>query len=91
MEPVSFQTVSTKAKMGEVLSDNQPKFHRSNLGQIKAETTLPDGINKAKMGDVLENIESSHGGTIDNKKGGSKKTLPDGINKGEDGRGAWVY
>lgn len=34
---------------------------------------------EARIGELLKDIEPSHGGSIDGKKGGSKKSLPQGI------------
>jgi len=34
---------------------------------------------EARMGELLKNIETGHGGSFDGKKGGSKKVLPEGI------------
>ena len=34
---------------------------------------------EARMGEILKNIDTDRGGSIDGKKGGSRKTIPEGI------------
>jgi len=61
--------------------------NKLGLAQEVRNQTLGDGqrvgeallLAEAKMGDLLKDIETSHGGSIDNKKGGSKKSLPEGL------------
>jgi len=36
---------------------------------------------ESKIGEIISKIDSGHGGTIDGKKGGSRKILPEGITK----------